>query len=168
MAKRRGTWINTKVVSDIETGRILKRVGGKYVGAIAQAMGVRFPSAFSTTFVGPLPANATETVVLTTPALTLPLDSAPVFFMWCAEINAGTGTTVFAFRIRRGTTTAGAFIGLQPWNLLASVGNAPMQSGCYVDTPGAVGGQQYSLTVVQTGATVAGVWNDGALLAFAL
>jgi hypothetical protein len=160
--------INTRVVSDIETGRILSRRGFDWAGPIAKAMGVRFPSVFTNTFIGPLPANATETVILTTPPFSPPLDTSAIFFLWCSEINAGTGTTVLAHRIRRGTTAAGAFIGVQPWNALANVGNAFMLSGCYFDTPGAVGGQQYSLTVSQTGATVAGVWNDGALLVFAL
>jgi hypothetical protein len=131
-------------------------------------MGVRFPSVFTNTFVGPLPANATETVVLTTPPLNLALDFATVFLQWCASINPGTSTTALLYRLRRGTTAAGTLVGTSFNSGTLTVGVALTVSGCYFDTPGAVAGQQYSLTVSQTADTVAGVWIDGALLAYAL
>jgi hypothetical protein len=168
MGRRHGTRIDSIAALDMETMRPMFGFGAQHFGPIAKAMGVRFPSIATNTFIGPLPANATETVVLTTPLLTLPIDGAQIFLFWCGCINAGTGTTVITYRIRRGTTAAGANIALGVWTQLTTVGNAAMLSGCYFDTPGIVAGQQYSLTAAQTGATAAGVWIDGALLAFAL
>lgn len=131
-------------------------------------MGVRFPSVQSNTFIGPLPASAVETVVLTTPPLTIPLDFATIFLLWDAEINGGTSTTAFGYSIRRGTTVAGPLVQASGRFVTAVVGSARTCSGVAFDVPGAVAGQQYSLTVVQQGAAAAGVWNDGYLIAFAL
>lgn len=131
-------------------------------------MGVRFPSVASTTFIGPIPANATETVILTTPPLTLSLDFSQVILLWSCSILAGTSTTSFVFRIRRGTTAAGTTIFQTSWPFTIAAGSTFSGGGSYVDTPGAVAGQQYSFTLVQTAATVAGTYNDGALIAFAL
>lgn len=131
-------------------------------------MGVRFPSQQSATFVGPLPASAAETVILTSPPLNISLDFATILIQWACDILAGTGTTALVFRLRRGTTTAGTLVNAAAWTHTLAAGNTAVMSGCYFDTPGAVAGQQYSLTVVQTAATGAGTFNDGALLAFAL
>ncbi len=131
-------------------------------------MGVRFPSIASSTFVGPLPASAAETVILTTPPLNISLDFSQIFLQWACDILAGTGTTALVFRLRRGTTAAGTLINAAAWTHTLAAGNSAVLSGAYFDTPGAVAGQQYSLTVSQTGAAAAGTFNDGALLAFAL
>jgi hypothetical protein len=131
-------------------------------------MGVRFPSVSTTTFVGPLPANANETVVLTTPPLNISLDFAQIILLWMGSILTGATTNNLIYRIRRGTTTAGTFIGALSWQEVQSAAVATTMSGIYVDTPGAVAEQQYSLTVVQQAATGAGTWQDGCLLAFAL
>lgn len=131
-------------------------------------MGVRFPSVFTNTFIGPLPASAVETVVLTTPPLTLPLDGATVLLLWSMSVVTGTASTGTVIRIRRGTTTGGALVSLNPWTNTTTAALGYVLGGWYFDTPGNVAGQQYSLTVVQTAATGAGTWSDGALLAFAL
>lgn len=131
-------------------------------------MGVRFPSVFTQVFIGPLPANATETVLCTTPPFSPPLDNAPIFFQWFCTILAGASVTGHTFRIRRGTTAAGAFIGAGAWVDTAAAAVQRNHSGNYVDTPGAVGGAQYSLTLVQTAATGAGTLTDVYMLAFSL
>lgn len=131
-------------------------------------MGVRFPSIASTTFVGPFPANATETVILSTPPLNVSLDFSQIFLLWACDILAGTGVTALVFRLRRGTTTAGTLINAAAWTHTIAAGNSAVLNGVYPDIPGAVAGQQYSLTCVQTGATAASTFTDGALLAFAL
>jgi len=131
-------------------------------------VGVRYPSQASNTFVGPLPANATETVILVSPPLNISLDFSQIFIQWACDILAGTSTTALVFRLRRGTTTAGTLINAAAWTHTLAAGNSAAMSGAYFDTPGAVAGQQYALTVVQTAATAAGTFNDGALLAFAL
>lgn len=131
-------------------------------------MGVRYPSVASTTFVGPLPASAVETVVLVTPPLTPPLDLAQIFLHWMCSVLAGTSVTSHVWRIRRGTTAAGTLIGAAVWTETIAAGETDVSGGCYVDSPGAVAGQQYALTLVQTAATVAGTFNDGCLLVYSL
>jgi hypothetical protein len=168
MGRRRGTRIDTIAALDMETMRPMFGFGSQHFGPIAKAMGVRFPSVATNTFIGPLPANANETVVLTTPPLTLPLDGATVILPWMAYLTTGTGTTSIAYRIRRGTTTAGVLLNQNPWFFTSGPGNGLTVGGWYFDTPGAVAGQQYSLTIVQSAATAAAVWGDGALMAFAL
>jgi len=163
-----GQRINTKVVSDILTGEILERRSYMHFGKIARAMGVRLATVFSTTFIGPLPANATETLVLTTGPISMALDNAQVILLWFACILAGTSVTSHVFRIRRGTTTAGAALNANPWQNAAIAAAQTTSSGVYVDSPGVVAGQQYSLTVVQTAATVAGTFEDGCLMAIVL
>lgn len=131
-------------------------------------MGVRFPSVFTNTFIGPLPANATETVLCTTPLLTPSLDGAPIFLQWFCTILAGASVTGHTFRIRRGTTSGGVFVGAGSWVDVAAAGVQRNHSGNYNDLPGAISGQQYSLTLVQTAATGAGTLTDVYMLAFSL
>lgn len=131
-------------------------------------MGVRFPSVASTTFIGPLPANATEVIVLTTPPLNIPLDFAQVLIFWYFSIVCGTGTSGLQPHLRRGTTTGGTQINSGTGGIQATAGAAGTLSGFFVDTPGAVAGQQYSLGVAQIGATAAGVFEEGCVIAFAL
>lgn len=131
-------------------------------------MGVRFPSVQSNIFVGPLPANANETVVLTTPPLTISLDFSTVLLVWFFCYLAGTANTAALFNVRRGTTISGALVNVAPLTAPATAGAQSAYAACYFDVPGAVAGQQYSLTVQQFAATTAGQFKDGALLAFAL
>jgi hypothetical protein len=131
-------------------------------------MGVRFPSVATNTFVGPLPASAVETVVLTTPPINEPIDNAQVLLFWMANLTPGASTTSLVWRLRRGTTTAGVALGLTTWGFTTAAGNFVTNSGWYFDFPGVVAGQQYSLTVSQTADTVAGAWADGALIAMVL
>jgi len=131
-------------------------------------MGVRFPSVASTAIANALPATAAETVICVTPPLTIPLDFAQIFLSWMAAIQSQTGTTTLQMRIRRGITTAGALVGAALWSQQSGAGNNALMSGFYVDTPGAVGGQQYCLTCAQNTATVAGTVADVSLIAFVL
>jgi hypothetical protein len=131
-------------------------------------MGVRFPSVATNTFVGPLPASAVETVVLTTPPINEPIDNAQVLLFWMAAINPGTSTTALVYRLRRGTTIAGALVGVAGLQVSVAAGVPNLASGWYFDFPGVVAGQQYSLTVVQTADTVAGAFVDGCLIAMVL
>jgi hypothetical protein len=132
------------------------------------AMGVRFPSVVTNTFVGPLPANGTETVVLTTGPIEPSIDNATILLAWMGNIQTGTSTTQLGWRIRRGATTAGVQVGVAVWVNTQAVGVSAVSGGFYFDIPGVVAGQQYSLTVSQTNAAAAGTWNDGALLAMVL
>jgi hypothetical protein len=120
------------------------------------------------TFIGPLPANATETIVLTTPPLNIALDFALILLVWTGGLTTGASVTSHVWRLRRGTTLTGAQVGANPLQVTVAAGNFSPATGFYFDTPGAVAGQQYTLTLTQTAATGAGVWSDGALLAFML
>ena len=131
-------------------------------------MGVRFPSVASNAFIGPLPANATETRLLTTPPINEPVDNAQVLLFWMANITAGTSVTSHVFRIYRGLGAPSVSIGAAIWTQTVVAGQNNIMTGTYFDLPGIVAGQVYSLTVIQTGATVAGVWADGCLTAMVL
>lgn len=131
-------------------------------------MGVRFNSVFSTTFIGPLPASAVETVLVTSPPLTPAIDTAAIFLFWTFALLAGTGTVSATLTIRRGTSTAGANITPGGFVQAIAAGANGLFSGVWVDTPGAIAGQQYSLTITQNGATVAGTPGNVAMLAFSL
>lgn len=163
-----GRRINTKVVSDILTGAVLERESYQELGAIARAMGVRFATVASTTQANVLPANATETVICTTLGINEAVDNAQVVLVWMSNITTGTGTTALVHRIRRGTAITGTSIGFNTWINSVTAGNTVHLSGVYVDSPGIVAGQQYSMTVQQTGATAAGGLNDVCLLAMVL
>lgn len=130
-------------------------------------MGVRFPSVQSNTFVGPLPASAVETVVVTSPPFTPPLDSAVILILWHFVLTAGASVTSHTFKLRRGATTAGVQVN-QLISQTTPAGGFNIVSGWYFDQPTAVTGQQYSLTIIQTGATGAGIAADQAILVFAL
>ena len=130
-------------------------------------MGARFPSVFSTSFLAAPPAAGTETVLVTTPPLTLPFDSATVFILWYCGVVVGTGTTTGRALIRRGTSSAGPNINPNV-NINVTAGNTVAFSGCCADsTPGA-SQPQYSLTLSGIGTTGAWTGVDQWILAFAL
>jgi hypothetical protein len=131
-------------------------------------MGVRFPSVATTTFIGPLPASAAETLVFTTPPINEPVDNAQVLILWSAVITPGTSTTSLVFRVRRGTLVTSPLVNAAGWGFTTVAANLLFCSGWYPDNPGVVAGQQYSLTVVQTADTVAGAFVDGSMIAMVL
>jgi hypothetical protein len=131
-------------------------------------MGVRNATVFSNALQNAPPANATETVIFTTAGLSPSIDNGQVFLMWQFSCTVGASITSIVCRIRRGITTAGTFIGSNPWATTTAAAQFLTISGWYFDTPGVVSGQQYSLTIVQTAATGASTAVDGALLAMVL
>ena len=131
-------------------------------------MGARFPSVWSNVIQNQLPASAAETVICQLPPFNISLDFSQILLQWFANITSGATSTSLVFRIRRGLTTAGVFIGVATWGNTTTAGNTYVLSGSYADTPGAVAGQQYVLTCVQTAATGVGTVFDVSLLAFAL
>lgn len=131
-------------------------------------MGVRMASVFSTTFIGPLPANANETLVFTTGPLGLAVDNAAVLLFWTCSITAGTSTTGLAYRLRRGNLVTSPLVNVSSFLNTTAAGNTQVTSGVYADQPGVAAGVQYSLTVAQAADTVAGVFVDGCLMAIVL
>lgn len=160
--------MNTKVVSDILTGAVLERRSYEHIGKIARAMGVRLATVSSTTFIGPLPANATETLVFTTGPIGLAEDNAAVILLWTAAILAGTSVTSHVWRVRRGPLVTSPVVNAQPWQNAAIAAAQTVSSGVYVDNAAGVSAPQYSLTIVQTAASAAGTFEDGCLLAMVL
>lgn len=166
--RKPGTRINTKVVSDILTGEILERRSYMHRGAVARAMGVRNSSGGTNTFIGPLPANATETIIYQVGPLVLPIDNAQVFLQWFFSYTPGTANSSAQFNIRRGTTTAATRLNINNWQNQTVAAQPFYAGGCYVDQPGVAGSLFYILTIVQIAATAAGTAVDGAFMAMIL
>jgi hypothetical protein len=130
-------------------------------------MGVRFGSQYSTVQQNALPANANETILYITGPLVIATDNAVVSLGWFADMVAGTGSVIFEFIIRRGTTLTAPAVSAFAWWQFSVPGSAYLMAGNYVDSPGG-GAVPYCLTVVQAGATGAGTLVDGCLLAYVL
>lgn len=98
-----------------------------------------------------------ETVAVTFPVLaTGPVSKVIIRGTIC--LTAGTGTTAITVRIRQGTTVAGAQVGNTVQQTIAA-GNTGVFTIDVEDTTGwlqAAGGNQYVLTVLQTGGTANG------------
>jgi len=85
-------------------------------------MGARFPSVVSTTFVGPLPANATETVVIVSPPFSPSIDSSVVMIQWFFSYQAGVANNFAQYRLRRGTTAASTLLNVGTWAFTTAAG----------------------------------------------
>lgn len=71
------------------------------------------------------------------------------------DFTTGTGTTGLTVRCRRGTGVLGTQVGASNLDTIAA-GNSQPVSVNFTDTPGAVAGQIYTITVQQTAATANG------------
>lgn len=130
-------------------------------------MGVRYPSVATIAALGIYGAAGAEAIVFTTPPLNISLDFAQVILLWYVQFNTGAGTTSYVPRIRRGAALTGALVNIAN-AVVCTAATVTSFSGVYVDTPGAVAGQQYSLSLSGNATTGAAVFADGSLLAFAL
>lgn len=131
-------------------------------------MGVRFPSVSSTTLVNTALVNAAETIMLTSPPLNLAVDFEQILIFWSICLNVvGASTTLAQVKIRRGTTAGGTQVNVNA-TTLATPANQFFMSGCYIDTPGAVAGQQYTVTLAMLSATANSNANDGCIILFGL
>jgi len=128
--------------------------------------GVRFPAVDSQAIVTVNFQNA-EVALVTNPPFTPSFDGSRIFLIWYLAVTLGTGFTNLTLRVRRGSGTGGTLVNVA---LAATVtaSQALYFSGSYADTPGAVAGQQYTLTAQGTGATGNATVNDVSMLAFAL
>lgn len=130
-------------------------------------MGVRLASVGSTAIVNATVVTTTETVVVTTPAINLTLDSALVILFWHIIFTSGVGTTSINVRLRRGTAVSGAQVNVgSAFFVTASAG--VLVTGSYTDTPGIVANQQYSVSIGQNAATGNGTVTDVAMVAMVL
>lgn len=99
--------------------------------------------------------TTTETIALTTAAISTPGPGTNVSIQGIIEMTYGTGTTAVTVRVRRGTTITGTLVGEGNAYTVAA-GNTSEQTFSVEDTPGEVAGQAYVVTVQQTGATANG------------
>lgn len=132
-------------------------------------MGVRFPFT-SITNSNTTVATNIETILLTLPPFSPPVDAAQVILLAEVVITSGTGTTAILLQIKRGTTTGGAVITSFGGNAgrTAVAGNVDIISRIGFDNPGIVAGQQYVLTATQTSGSANGTANSATLMAFVL
>lgn len=130
-------------------------------------MGVRNSSVASNTILASVPATGAETVLVTSPPINLTLDGAQLLIFWYLRHTIGAGTTSTLVRLRRGTTTGGTLINVAVGNVV-TVGDTPVLSGVYPDTPGIVAEQQYSLSASGVGTTGAFTTQDVALVVMVL
>jgi len=98
--------------------------------------------------------TGTETTLVTSAPLSTQGPRA-IYLHGQAVLTAGTGTTAFTLRIRRGSGTGGANV-ITPTAISATAGGTADYDFTVIDTPGEVAGQQYTLTVQPTGASAAG------------
>jgi len=109
--------------------------------------------------------TTTEKVVATTAALSMGPGQQGIWFSGDVEITPGTGTTAVTVKLRAGTSISGTQVDTTaavpvtagtatqiPYNLLDLTTEAEQ-----------AGGQQYVITVTQTGATANGTVNGGHL-----
>ena len=129
--------------------------------------GSRTNFTFSTTIVGSTPGSGAETVILTSPLLTLPFDNAIVLIYWYFLATVGTGSTSYTVGVRRGTSTSGTRLNGSIFSN-CTAGNIIPIAGCYQDAASLAGTPQYSITVQGVGTT--GAWNmqDPCIIAMAL
>ena|SRR6267378_1564303 len=131
-------------------------------------MGVRLPTVASTTMLAAAIVTTAETAVVTTPPLNISLDFAQVLLWFAVYIGqCGTASTNIIAKIRRGSGIGGTQVNVN-MATLASPGNSGFISGVYVDTPGAVAGQQYTVSITMQAATTNSSIVDVCLLAAAL
>lgn len=103
-----------------------------------------------------------ETAAVVSDPITPATDGAKVIISGHINITSGAGVTGLVIRIRRGNGVSGTLIGeTEPGALGASAtDNFPF---AITDFPGAVAGQQYTASVVQTGATGNGTINNASI-----
>lgn len=115
-------------------------------------MGVRLPTVSSTAIVNVNLPNAGETVVVIAPPLNLSLALAQVLIFAYVLVSAGATATAIVCLLRRGTTTAGTQVN-RTGSITVTPGGGNIWAFTYTDSPGDVAGQQYCLTMAQTGAS---------------
>lgn len=96
--------------------------------------------------------TTTETVVWTSLAYSNSGPGAQVTIFGMASVTAGTGTTAFVTRVRRGTAATGTLVG-EAITVSVTAGNIRTVNITVPDNPGEIAGGHYVITVQQTGAT---------------
>lgn len=132
-------------------------------------MGVRNPTAYSTQVLSTNIGNANESVMLVTPGISVPLDSAAILILWFVYVAGGGATiTNVTMRLRRGSTISGLLVNVTSWIDATYTGGAMVRTGQYVDNAPAFANAQYCVTMQFTGNTGAQLTQDGFIAAIVL
>ncbi len=131
-------------------------------------MGVRFPFAATSAIVNNTVLTSTETVVLSTPQFSPPLDNAAVLIMvmW-SMVTPGTVTN-YNYNLRRGNLVTSPLVNVGNQVIVEPLSSRFLRMLMFVDTPGALGPVQYSLSIVGNGATGNTLLDYGTIVAMAL
>lgn len=130
-------------------------------------MGVRNASVSTTNQSNTTLNTSNETIVLTSPFISLPLDNALVLIFWQFYAASGTSGTTLTLRIRRGSALTDALVmSGQPFT--AAAGATFNCAGHFIDTPGVVGPVQYTVTAQNAGSSTTGGLFSGCLSAMVL
>lgn len=98
--------------------------------------------------------TTTETVVITSPKITLPFRNHRVLVRAWGQLTVGAGATALTPRIRRGAATTGALVGeANAEAVKGAAGSTEPVTITVIDEVSDVDVVQYSFTVQQTGAT---------------
>lgn len=112
--------------------------------------------------------TTTETIVATTPPVTLPVDNTIVLLAWYVDFTGGTAATAWTIRIRAGTLITSRQV-FSSQAITITAGNVVFHSGSYADAgAGPAAGLVYSLSIQQTAATGNGTVGVLGLLASVL
>lgn len=108
--------------------------------------------------------TTTETVAATTLPISTDGANQTVNLDCSGEVTPGTSTTALVIKVRRGTGITGTQVGTTQ-TLTVTAPNKTGFSVQVADTPGEVAGQQYVVTVTQTGAAANGTIDQAAIQA---
>lgn len=100
-----------------------------------------------------------ETAAITTAPVSVTLDGDPIYISGSLNFTTGASTTSVTVRCRRGVGVAGALVQETEPYTIGAAANATIPFG-FQDIPGAVAGQQYTITIQQTAATGNGTVNN--------
>lgn len=132
-------------------------------------MGVRFSGGGSIVLVnGSFNSGGPESIIVSSPPLSVPFDSAQVCILWFISLLAGNTAMTYNFRIRRGTAITSPLINVDEAITGPAANAKAIYSGVYIDTPGAVASQQYSLGILGAGGGTNPIINDACMYAFVL
>lgn len=95
---------------------------------------------------------AAETIVATTSGVSPPGRGVPVYVNIESNVTSGTGTTALVLRCRRGTLVTSPQVGNSVTQAFPASTSDSVSAG-WNDNPGEVAGQQYVITMQQTGGT---------------
>ena len=113
--------------------------------------------------------TTSETVIVTSPKLTLPFHTCRTIVLAWGQLTTGTGTTAVTPRIRRGTTNGDPLVGeANGEQVKVAAGNTEPFFICVSEALEGKESVQYCFTLAQTGATADGTCVQAAILTLIL